>query len=294
MTDTTMDRLRAADPAASVDRTPDDQLLTALVAEPRRRPVARRARVPRLRLAMAGAGVAAALIASVGLLAGGGGPGPDLAAQAYAQTEAGDDLLYVRIRTSSRYEFDRGEAPPVIDESSSVTERWSHRGRGRLHATFERRGESAWSDQVLRPDGSVHFRNSDGQSVVTTDADGPDARSWRQNLESDFVSQFRKRYEAGQLEEDGTATFDGRPAQRYVVVRKDRAPAGAPGGPAVGESREEYYVDPGDGRPLGSIRISSSTVRGRTSHGRTVEVVEALESREPTPGNLAELEFRAP
>ncbi len=30
----------------------------------------------------------------------------------------------------------------------------------------------------LRPDSSVRFRNADGQDVVTTDADGPDAQTW--------------------------------------------------------------------------------------------------------------------
>ena len=52
----------------------------------------------------------------------------------------------------------------------------------------------------------------------------------------------------------------------------------------------EFFVDAGDGTPLGSIQESTTRVPGQpTMTSRVVETVQAIEHLEPTPGNLAKL-----
>ena len=73
-------------------------------------------------------------------------------------------------------------------------------------------------------------------------SDGPEAREIIANSRRDFVADFRARYERGVLDDDGTTTFAGRPARRYVV-----------NDPQIARQREEFYLDAETAAPLGSI-----------------------------------------
>ena len=273
MTDQLLDRMRELDPAAGTDLTPREDLLTALLADfpkPRRRH-------RRLVLALPAGALAAAAAAVIAVT---GGSTPDLAAQAYAHTNEAGKILYVRTR--SEFEF-QGKRDVTTSES------WLYRDRGRSHADF---GKGEWSDMELRADGSVRFRNGFGQDEVTTDADGPDAQSWHQRLQQNFVSEFRRNYEKGALDPAGTTEFAGRRAQRYTVDARGVAPAvprmKIPAG--TWTSHGEFFVDADDGTPLGSISESTTTVPGRPAQAtRSVETVEAIDHLEPTPENLAKL-----
>ena len=55
-------------------------------------------------------------------------------------------------------------------------------------------GGDAWSDSVLRPDGTVRFRNGDGQDIVW---EGPEAVAQRRYLSRNFVAEFRARTSRG-------------------------------------------------------------------------------------------------
>jgi hypothetical protein len=272
MTDQLLERMRALDPAADVDLTPREDLLHALLAD---FPKPRRRRAFKFALPIGALAAAAA-----GVIAFTGGSTPNLAAQAYAQTGDAGDILYVRVRSEGRFGSDR------TDETS---ESWLYHDRGRLYASF---GSKGWSDMQLRPDGSVRFRNGDGQDEVTTDADGPDAQTWHQQLQQNFVSEFRREYQKGTLDPAGTAEFAGRRAQRYTVDSHGDSPAvprlKIPAG--TWTEHREFFLDPEDGTPMGSISESTTSIPGhpvRTS--RRVETVEAIDHLEPTPENLAKL-----
>jgi hypothetical protein len=272
MTDELLDRMRALDPARDTDLTPPDELLAALLADfpkPRRR--------RRFLLALPAGALAAAAAAVIVFT---GGSTPDLAAQAYAQTSQAGDILYVRARVVSQFGSDRLEM---------TRENWLYRDRARRHDDVGARG---WSDMELRPDGSVRFRNRDGQDVVTTDADGPDAQSWHQQLQQNFVADFRRNYQKGTLDPAGTAEFAGRRAQRYVVDTSGIAPAVPRLKIREGTwtDHREFFVDADDGTPLGSIQESTTSIPGRPAmSSRVVETVEAIEHLDPTPENLAKL-----
>ncbi|WP_028063052.1 hypothetical protein [Solirubrobacter soli] len=272
MTDELLDRMRALDPARDTDLTPPDELLSALLAdfpEPRRR--------RRFMLALPAGALAAAAAAVIAFT---GGSTPDLAAQAYAQTSQARDILYVRARVVSQFGSDRLEM---------TRENWLYRDRARRHDDV---GAKGWSDMVLRPDGSVRFRNRDGQDVVSTDADGPDAQSWHQQLQQNFVAEFRRNYQKGTLDPAGTAEFAGRRAQVYVVDTSGVAPAVPRFKIREGTwtDHREFFIDADDGTPLGSIQESTTKTPGQPAMtSRVVETVEAIEHLEPTPENLAKL-----
>ena len=115
----------------------------------------------------------------------------------------------------------------------------------------------------------------------------------KKQLSENFVAEFRREYQQGTLDEAGTTTFAGKPAQRYVANTSGVQPADGRRTPAVTwTERREFFVDAADGTPLGSISTSNSTIDGRTSVVRTTETVQAIEHRPPTPENLAQLELR--
>ena len=220
-----LERMRALDPAADADLTPPEDLLTQLLDEWPAATPPRRPRRRRRRLALAVAGLAAAGVASVALV---GKSGPSLAAQAYAQTSDAAGVLYVRARVES-------------EGRVSTSESWLYRDRGRVHANF---GADGWSDSVLRPDGTVRFRNGDGQDIVW---EGPEAVTQREYLSRNFVGEFRRAYQQGTLDPAGTTTFAGQQAQRYVVDTSGIAPAverlKLPAG--TWTLHREFYVDAG-------------------------------------------------
>jgi len=266
-------RLRALDPAGDADLTPREDLLRELLQElpaPRRR---------RLRPALAGVGVAAALLAAVSLLAGHGtARGPDLAAQAYAQTDDTTGILYVRTGIESEVDLGGGR----VNRNATEGETWLRGKRGRLRSVYD--DGRAWADLVLREDGSRHFTNSGGRDEILPAGEGWDAQPWHNQLGTNFIEQFRREYEQGTLDASGTTVFNGHRAQRYVVDRKGTAPAVAELSIPRTDwtSHEEYYVDASDGAPLGYVK--RSTAGGLKL--RMTETVEQLQQLPATPANL--------
>jgi hypothetical protein len=194
----------------------------------------------------------------------------DLAARAYAQTApAGDRILYVRTTIDTEM-----RAPGVTRDTHAVTDRWQQEARWHQRTTYDGRT----SEETRGKDGVLRF--SDGVTATRDGALGDyiDMRA------AGFVEEFRKRYERGTLDESGTATFNGRPAKRYVVD-EDR-------------TRREYFIDAETGMPLGSVeRFAVLTakpgepVKGRGPSGTftATTTVRALEQLPPTPENLAKL-----
>ena len=135
----TLERLRASDPARALDPTPPEDLLRAIVATPQR--PRRRRRAALALVPVTAAAVAALLLAPTG--------STDLAARAYAQTApANDSILYVRTTTRQRMEQDgRTER-----DETSWRERWQQDGRWRsiLHHQGEVFVEVRDADGVLR------------------------------------------------------------------------------------------------------------------------------------------------
>jgi hypothetical protein len=291
MTTDLLDRMRTADPAAGADLTPPEELLSKLLSElPSQAPAPRMRRRARRRIAL-GLTATALAVGAFGAVAVVDGPGPDLAAKAYAQTSDAGSVLYVRAHVESDLSAEKPDGSRLSDQHSATTESWLHGDRARLYADF---GTEGWSDSELRADGSIRFRNGYGQDLVLHDSDGPDAAEQRKRLSQNFVAQFRREYQQGTLDAAGTTTFAGKRAQRYVVDSSGVAPgvARVHSSPVTWTEHDEFFVDAADGTPLGSIRTSTSVMDGRTSVARTTETLEAIEHLPPTPENLAQLELR--
>jgi len=266
---TVLEQLRAADPAADHDPPADEQLLRQLLAEPRVLP--RRHRVPVRRLAAAAA-VAAAVAAGIAV-AGGDPPSPDLAARAYAQTSAVDQILYARTRTETVMTRPDGD-----QRSDYVAEYWNYAKRARYRTTGSDADHPATTfEMTVAEDGTVRARQTAGPAAED---------SWRtirgeeslDFLRRGFVAEFRMRYERGQLDPAGDASFAGHAAQRYVVDHDGL--------------RSEYYVDAQTAQPLGVIHTFRFAIRADgplVGAQRTVTTVEEISHLEPTPENLAKL-----
>jgi hypothetical protein len=261
----TLERLRASDPARDLDPTPPEDLLRAIVATPRKRRHRRRAALALI--PVTAAAVAALLLAPTG--------STDLAARAYAQTTpAADAILYVRTTTHS-------VMPPPGKEQTFRRERWQQGGRWRSVMRYQ--------DEVL-----VEVRDANGVLHLPDGGtwrreDGGDAKDYIDRSEPGFLTNFRKAYESGRLDESGDARFAGRAAKRYVVRERDNV--------------SEYFLDAETGEPLGS-RQRLALYRARIGpHRRPLagkpmgymeitETVEALQQLPPTPANLALLTER--
>jgi hypothetical protein len=269
-----IDRLRAYDPAADVQALSVHDEVERIVRAAAPAPSRARPRV-RPRLVLAGVAAAAVAAALVAINVGSGGS-PDLAAKAYAQTNPGRDVLYVRTRTNV-------EGLPGGQVETS--EQWL---RGdQVHTvhriTFE--GKTFVSDQVLGSDDVLHIKLSTGeeQTVRPTDrGESPEIiRGVREGLAGrGMVAQYRVFYERGKLRDEGAATFAGHAARRYATDL-----SGQPGDASARQVRAEYYLDAQTGAPLGAV------VQGRDDKGtfRFVETVEAIDHLPPTPENLAKL-----
>ncbi len=250
MTHDILERLRERDPAGELDGTPPAELLARLMAEPRddltpptRPPLARR---PLVRVAVAGVATAALL---AGVSAGiNGDASPDLAARAYAQTDAGADILHVVLRGRTDLvphdsSIKRSQLP---DEEAESVETWLY---GREAHTVIEVGDAGGtktfsSDQLLGGDGVLRNRLSDsGETQTLSPSDGAEAREIIARSRRGFVAEFRARYERGVLDESGPTTFMGRSARRYVV----EGSASRLGG------REQYFLDAATGAPLGMM-----------------------------------------
>ena len=261
----TLERLRASDPARALDPTPPEDLLRAIVTTPRKPRKRRRAALALV--PVTAAAVAALLLAPTG--------STDLAARAYAQTApANDSILYVRTTMRQRMEQDgRTER-----DETSRRERWQQGGRWRsiLHDRGEVYVEIRGADGVLRfSDGTTARRE-----------DGGDARDYIDRSEPGFLNDFRKAYESGRLDESGDARFAGRAAKRYIVTERDNV--------------SEYFLDAETGMPLGSRQrmVTYAPEIGpdrRPTLGKPIgfleitETVKALEQLPSTPENLAKL-----
>lgn len=265
----TLERLRASDPARDLEPTPPEELLRAIVATPRKR---RRRRAALLLAPVTGAAAVAAL-----LLAPAGST--DLAARAYAQTApAADAILYVRTTTHTVMPPSRSG----VREQTFRRERWQQGGRWRSVMRYQ--------DEVF-----VEFRDADGvlhlpDGTKARREDGGDAEDYIDRSTPGFLATFRKAYENGTLDESGEARFAGRAAKRYVVRERDNV--------------SEYFLDAETGEPLGSRqrlalykaeigRDRRPTAGKPMGHMEITETVEALQQLPPTPENLAKLTARA-
>jgi hypothetical protein len=248
-----MERLRAADPARGLQPDAPEELLARLKTPRRRR--RRRAVV------LAPVAVAAAVAAAVVLP----GADPDLAARAYAQTAAaGDRILYVRTAI-----VNETRTPSGMRVSHAVRERWEREGRWRERLDIDGRV----STQTLGADGVLRF--SDGKVAP---------RGYAEQYPPDFVEGFRTRYERGTLKEDGTTTFNRRPAKRYVADGK--------------RTSTVYFVDAETGVPLGSVETFAvlepkpdQALQHQAPNGTftATTTVEAIEQLPATPANLGAL-----
>lgn len=301
MTDDVLDRLHRHDPAADLDASPPDELFARLLAEPRTAPAnsggpLMRSRPVRITMAVA---VTIALLVGVSIGRDGGAT-PDLAARAYAQTDAASRILHVVLRTHTVFPGDE------IPDTRSTTERWVYGDETHTVLTqFDAKGrETFTSDQLLGADGVIHNHLSDtGETQTVKPSDGAEAREIIAHSRRDIVADFRSRYERGVLDEAGTTMFEGRRARRYVVD----ASATSPGGRKGPAQREEYFLDAATGTPLGwvaEMAIYSLPKDGAVPthdgkiHGRrlglmrSTVVVERIERLPATQANLAKVRER--
>ncbi len=293
MTPDVLDRLRRHDPAAGLDPAAPDDLLARLLAEPRPDPARRRplsgGRGPRVAI---GVVAAAALIAGASVARDGGSP--DLAARAYAQTDAGNGVLHVVLHNRTDFEV----SPP--QDTTGTLESWVHGDEAHTILESVQDGRTFTSDQLLGSDGVIRNLLADGELQTVRPREGAKAREIIARSRQDFVADFRARYERGVLDEAGDTTFEGRPARRYVVRHRGVSVPGRPG--LAGASKEEYFVDRSSGEPLGSIFSSTlheleavedgRPVAGRESTVRFIQVVDTIERLPATPENLAKVRER--
>jgi hypothetical protein len=208
----------------------------------------------------------------LGLLLGAcGGPGPDLAARAYAQLTPGSrEILYLRTTSRARYEHE-GEV--------SVSSWWECGGAWRWNKR-DLDDPSGWTDVAFGANGCLRQRAGRAifadQRKHSTTCREDDVRWYVDQSRRGFLAGFRHAYEARRLEPSGDATFNGQPAHRYVVTNQN--------------VREEYYLNAESGSPIGSKFILTSTGASGEQHTDTdVTLVEAIEHLPPTPENVAKL-----
>jgi hypothetical protein len=300
------ERLRAADPLLAlrdeidVDAPPPEAVLEAIVATPRRR-----RRVPRRAPLLVAAGLVAAAVVVVALAVPGGGQ-PDIAARAYAAMAPTTSILHVveiarSWSVSPRRPYWGGGEPPRYAWccgrrfDNSRRESWQ-RGK-ETHSIIRTRsnpGRVQVSEIFVSKDDVVRSVSPNG--MVRTMR--PSRRILR-DLRRDFVTAFRARYENGDLRDTGAATFNGKPARRYLVQRPARRlPTKLTRLPYVvtRASLEEYFLDPDTGLPRGSIvrdvtRRPDGSVLAESRYTTTVARIDRLK---PTPANLAKLRFSRP
>jgi hypothetical protein len=260
-----LERLRAANPVP--DPTPEeaaaDALLARVLATPReeRRTIVRRGR-PRLVLPAAVAAAAAAALLAVAL-----GGGDSLVERAYAAVQPGGDVIHEVVVSEWSTEGGAGA------NGGETIDAWYHPagGRARRHVS----GSEGLYDVVVAP-GGVRVR-SPNTGRRWAENDDP---AFRARNRTDFLHEFRRAYESGQLKELGPRTFEGRDAVAYRV----RNPRGI--------DSLTWYVDVATAMPLGSIELLSHREKAgeplRTqTHVRRLERYERLPA---TPENLSRLE----
>jgi hypothetical protein len=304
MTDQSIKRLVAADPAADLAPLPDELLLQrtlALPREHREHPAGRRR--PRLVLPAAAISLGVVLTASV-LLADGDRSSPPtaparpaqpkplslaLAAQAYANTTPiGPQIVYSRIRSDVTFHTSTPQGSTGVQRATGTIEEW-HRGREthRLERYDATATEPAASlDHVIDRHGVMRQIDENGRYRIIRKSDGSDAAHVIAGQQAGFIADFRARYEKGELDPTADVRFNGRPARRYVVDS-------SPGGPAGAELGQEqaFYIDRETGEPLGATTTSTAPVpRGSTERGPVVAegklLVESIKLLPPTPANL--------
>lgn len=288
MTHDVLDRLARHDPADGLDATPPDALLAQLLAEPQTPSTASRSR----RAARPVLAMAAAVVLTVGVVAGRDGGVPDLAARAYAQTDPRGVVLHV-VRSGRTESSGSG-----LVDGSGTAETWTYGDEAHVVLT-ERQddGQTSTYDQLLGADGVLRNRIDGVHERVIDPQDSLEVRAAIASLRGDFVGDFRKRYERGALDDTGTTTFAGRAARRYVV---DGQP---PVGPGPGAAREEYFLDAETGAPLGSVMthrlykpqlVDGKLIRRGKLDGtlRSTQVIDRLERLPATPANLAKVRER--
>ncbi|CAA9520059.1 MAG: hypothetical protein AVDCRST_MAG13-3315, partial [uncultured Solirubrobacteraceae bacterium] len=246
-------------------------------------------------LARPAAVLAAAAVVAAGVWAVPGGGGRlDLAAAAYAQTSDAGDVLFSRIAVRTVVDL-----PGRRDVTVSTIKQWRRGEQSLTRVTFGHEGERPQVvDAVFATTGMPRDRSSSDPLPPIDPDEGAEERELLARARHGFVEDFRRSYERGLLQDDGDATFAGRPARRYVVA--------APGPEGV---RQEIYLDAGTGAPLGSVDRSPvyrdaggaddaedggppARRAGEEPVGSVVSVttVETVERLAPTPENLARLE----
>jgi hypothetical protein len=120
---------------------------------------------------------------------------------------------------------------------SERLEAWYHPADGRARRLYDEAGGRV--DVVVPAHGTLQLRGSDVGPKWT---ENPDPGFRRKN-QTDFLHEFRRAYETGQLEEIGSRQFDGREAIAYRVKAPD------------GVDEVTWYVDPETAIPLGSTEL---------------------------------------
>jgi hypothetical protein len=276
-------RLAAVDPARDrPEPAPDLDLLERIVAlrSPTQTPSNPRADAARRKPWAISLGAAVLLAAAVLVLANGGGR-RDLAAVAYAQTAPAGAILHTVETTINQVRTVSGES----HASQLRVERWLHGGES--HSILQNRlsnGQVETYDQVLGADGVLRNRLPKGEVQQVRPGDGSEARDILGEADTDAITEFRRRYAAGQLKDAGTTTFHGRPAREYIRETQIDGSKVA-GGQNVGlqTTRESFFLDASSGEPLG-IRRTTENSTGSFTDETTIERFERLPV---TPTNLA-------
>ena len=214
----TLERLRASDPARALDPTPPEDLLRAIVSTPATAAAAppRRARArPRDRRGGRGA-------------------------------PARPHRLHRPRRPRLRPDRARERLDPLRPHHHAPADGAGrpHRARRDLAARALAAGRALALDPAP-PGRGVSWRSAARTASCTSPdgttarrEDGGDAKDYIDRSEPGFLNDFRKAYESGRLDESGDARFAGRAAKRYIVTERDNV--------------SEYYLDAETGMPLGS------------------------------------------
>jgi hypothetical protein len=273
MTDV-LDRLAAADPAGHLPESePHMALFEHLVAAPATAPArwARVRRAPRTLAFAFGALVATAASVALVVVSVGGGS-VDLAAKAYAQsTPSGAIVHYVE---TARYTPSRGN-PKMLGSGQSRLERWVYGDRS--HTILKSGGETY--DQELGSDQVLHNHIEPGGEDQTLRPGDTEYAHIIAASKQDPVSQYRARYDAGELTDAGETTLEGRTARGYTYTKTARFSYGPE------TTTDTFYVDPASGELLGS-REEVTNASGTSELVRTLTEFERLPV---TPENLAKL-----
>lgn len=194
----------------------------------------------------------------------------DLSAKAYARSTASDAIVHF-LETSSF--IPAGAAGGKLATRPTRMERWVYGERSR---TILDTGDETY-DQVIGADGVLRNHIEPGGEDQTLAPGDTEYASIISASNSNPVSQYRARYNADELTDAGTTTFDGAAAHAYTHTETARFSYGPE------TTTDTFYVNPVDDELLGSRR----DVENANGTSELVRRLSQFERLEPTPQNLA-------